>query len=110
VRLPFVLQTLPKGAFWALASRDLGIMLKPKQHYYSFIQVWFKTEFKLKIYERLVRIWNLQFGLPIPAAIPGNAYRIIINVEYWFNTIFICILMIVKGLQLACLLVILKNQ
>jgi hypothetical protein len=53
-------------------------------------------------------VGQLQPGLPTPAAISGNAYRIIMDLEDCV-ILFLYILVSVGGLHLVSLLVILKN-
>lgn len=50
---------------------------------------------------------TLQSGLHTPAAVPKTTYKIIIDLKDCI--LFLCTFMIVKDLNLACLLVILKN-
>jgi hypothetical protein len=65
--------------------------------------VLFKTGIKLKIFERLIRLWNFQFGLPVSAAIQGNGYRIIMICKTVF-ILSLCVLVTVGGLHPVSLL------
>ena len=85
--------------WWSSTENEyIAIPLRPKQHYYRSIKLLFKTKFKLKIYEKLMSLWNLQRHWSL-------ACLLHIDLSFIWKIVFILfyILMIAKDLLLVSL-------